>query len=988
MKLGVIQIVLGVVIAFLCSVLFMLLVTKDTVVVVDKNQSSETTNTSLNSADSPLPKVLAAQTSGEVPLLQEESTPVFVVQNDSEPVSVSISQPSLEEIRREFDERLLIYLSVIARVLAGIDSTKSATPAVTKIINNNHYSYANTEEIASFTNLATNALIFTDSNNDLAASVNLSVVGNNVGIGTSSPSELLAVAGPVYFDSIIPTATTNRLYNTDGDLYWDGNIISSSSASTPWSLGSGNAYRLTGNVGIGTSTPSDTLTVSGTVSAGTTTARILDTGGAVCNVDAYGAIGDNSTDNYTAIMNTIAACPEGGIVYFPMGEYRISQTIVLDKPVTLRGAYAPRWSYSSTPRSSIRAAFGSFVGSSIIHVRDKSISGEATDNNGGRIENLTIDGGSWGSNIIGVYFEGLVRDWKLTDVDITQTSGNGFESAVGTGSGNPRGFTIRGLSIYSAGGHGFRATALNDSYIEDLLTVGNALRGIYISSMGETKINNSRAVFNALEGLYIDGSSNNGGLMFTDFSTDRNDRHGVRISLTGTTTVTFNGLLTRRDGANVGGGSETPYAGVAVIGTSTEQVAPVFINGLSQIVGYDDSNNPPVAPLTGVRVTNASYVKVGGQLWGVNEAYRDDGGNDNFIIEEDSVIKTGIDLVTETPPTLYSNKWIASTTKKALSYDGQINIGSSTSNRLLNIVAPSNAGARFLDTTNGVTFDMRAEDYQGFFGTFSNHQLRFQTNNTSRLTIDTDGDIGIGTTSPSAQLHTTGSMRLEGLSGGSLITDANGNVSVSSDERLKDIEGFYSAGLDEVLDLKPILYHWNATSGYDTKTLYAGFSAQNVQLVLPEAVGRNKDGFLTLSDRPILAAVVTAIRELWDMITGNTEKISELENRIEHLETLLEVEQKTQPDQETDNKNPEPGETKQNNEESVASTTQPITNDSEKNASSTNETSKEIVSSIKPEDEQTEDEWVVEVAEDPEELEEEGVESTETKEVSETEPVE
>lgn len=511
-----------------------------------------------------------------------------------------------------------------------------------------------------------------------------------------------------------------------------------------------------GRLGVGTTTPSEALTVAGNISATAVKAEILDIGGEVCNVEAYGAVGNNLTLNDAAIARAIAACGDGGTVYFPMGQFRISQPIVLDKPVTLRGAYSPRWSYSSAPRSSIRADFASFSGVAMVHVRDRVISGQANHNNGGRLEYISLDGGSAGSNVNGVYFEGLVRDWKLTDVDISQTTGNGFESAVGTGSGNPRGFTIRGLSIYSSDGHGFRATALNDSYIEDLLVVGNALRGIYMSSIGETKINNSRAVFNALEGLYIDGASSNGGMMFTDFSTDRNDRHGVRISLTGTTTVTFNGLLTRRDGANLGGGSETPYAGVAVIGSPAEKVAPVFINGLTQIVGVDDSGNPPLAPQVGVRVTNAKYVKIEGQLWGVNKAYEDGGGNERFIIEEDSIIKEGTAGVNTNPVPLYNNKWVASTTAKSLLYDGAINIGSSTEDRLLNIVAASGAGARFKDTTNNVTFDMRAEDSQAFFGTFSNHQLRFQTNNVSRMTIDTNGRVGIGTTTPVTDLSVVG----------------------------------------------------------------------------------------------------------------------------------------------------------------------------------------------------------------------------------------
>ncbi len=720
-------------------------------------------------------------------------------------------------------------------------------------------------------------------NNDeiiTGANLNSPTLVNAVLTGEASVESLL-------FNDSVPTSVLNRLYSSGGDLYWNGSVLSASTSGN-WSGSGGDVFRLTGNVGIGTNTPTETLTINGTLSAGTTTARIYDTGGQLCNVEAYGAVGDNSTDNYAAIMSAIDACPEGGIVYFPMGQYRISQTIVLDKPVTLRGSYAPRWTYSSNPRSSIRAAFGSFVGDSIIHVRDRTISGEVNHNNGGRLENITIDGGSWGTDVTGIYFEGLVRDWKLTDVDITQTTGNGFEAAVGTGSGNPRGFTIRGLAIYSADGHGFRATALNDSYIEDLLAVGNALRGIYISSMGETKINNSRAVFNALEGLYIDGSSSNGGLMFTDFSTDRNDRHGVRISLTGTTSVTFNGLLTRRDGANNGGGTETPYAGVAIIGSVSAKVAPVFINGLSQIIGVDDSGNPPLAPLTGVRVTNASYAKIEGQLWGVDDAYVDGGGNQQFIIEEDSIIKVGNDGVTENAPPLYNYKWVSATNTKSMLYDGKVSIGSTTGSRLLNITAPAQSGARFIDTTNNVTFDMRAEDFQAFFGTFSNHQLRFQTNNTSRLTIDTDGDIGIGTTAPDQALDVIGTIQSSSLLGGAtnLTVDASGNIIRDpSDINLKTNIVDIDNALEKVLQLHGVSYEWKDKERFGEQ-VEIGFIAQEVDVVVPEVVRKGGD-YWSLNTRNLIAVVVEAIKEMWKTITNNQTRITELETRVAELEALV-----------------------------------------------------------------------------------------------------
>lgn len=562
----------------------------------------------------------------------------------------------------------------------------------------------------------------------------------------------------------------------------------------------------------GTTISGTSLSITGTSTAATTTSAILDTHGQVCNIQAYGAVGDNATDNYAAIMDAIHACPAGGIVFFPPGIYRISETIVLDKPVSIEGTYAPRWTYDAAPRTSIKPT-PSFIGSAIIHVRDKTISGETDNNDGGRISNITIDGNSYGSGINGIYFEGLVRDWKLTNVDITQTSGDGFEAAQGAGSGNARGFTIEHLAIYSPASHGFRATALNDSYLEDVLVVGGAQRGFYLTSMGETKISNSRAVFNALEGLYIDGASTNGGLQVDNFSTDRNDRHGVRISATGTTTISFTNLLTRRDGPNVGVGGEAPYAGVAIMGSAGSLVAPVVIHGLAQITGKDDSGSGPSAPATGVRVQYASYAAIDGVLWGVSSPYTDGGNNSYFFIGEESLLKTGFSSVTTT---IYNRKWMIATSTTGLVY--------------------------------------------------------------------TAGRIGIGTTSPSAQLHTTGTVRFENFGAGTLATDANGNLSVSSDERLKDVDGPYDIGLDAIIALHPIAYHWNEESGLDMATRYAGFSAQDVKASIPEAVGEDKRGYLTLSDRPILAAVVNAIKTIWETVTGNTKKIDELETRIRVLE--------------------------------------------------------------------------------------------------------
>jgi hypothetical protein len=124
------------------------------------------------------------------------------------------------------------------------------------------------------------------------------------------------------------------------------------------------------------------------------------------------------------------------------------------------------------------------------------------------------------------------------------------------------------------------------------------------------------------------------------------------------------------------------------------------------------------------------------------------------------------------------------------------------------------------------------------------------------------GYVGIGTSTPTANLHASGTIRFSSFGAGTLSTDASGNVTVSSDERLKDIQGEFKSGLDKILGLTPIVYKWKPETGYDTTNAYAGFSAQNVQSVIPEAVGMDERGYLTLADRPILATLVNAVKEL------------------------------------------------------------------------------------------------------------------------------
>jgi hypothetical protein len=75
--------------------------------------------------------------------------------------------------------------------------------------------------------------------------------------------DALAVDGSVYLPGIAsPGMTANRLYASGGSLYWAGSAIGGASTGN-WTSNGTNVWRSGGAVGIGTSSPSATLSVAG-----------------------------------------------------------------------------------------------------------------------------------------------------------------------------------------------------------------------------------------------------------------------------------------------------------------------------------------------------------------------------------------------------------------------------------------------------------------------------------------------------------------------------------------------------------------------------------------------------------------------------------------------------------------------------------------------------------------------------------------------------
>jgi len=153
-------------------------------------------------------------------------------------------------------------------------------------------------------------------------------------------------------------------------------------------------------------------------------------------------------------------------------------------------------------------------------------------------------------------------------------------------------------------------------------------------------------------------------------------------------------------------------------------------------------------------------------------------------------------------------------------------------------------------------------------------QVDVNSNGHDSLYIDTRPFVGIHTKS-AASYYPTYSTAISGstLQLGNL-TVSGGNVTVYGDiSATGDIIGFFSSdmalkqninpitnALDKLMSLKGVEFDWNSKSIYSGHDV--GVLAQDVEEVLPSAVGRRHDGYKGVQYDKIIPLIIEAIREL------------------------------------------------------------------------------------------------------------------------------
>lgn len=136
--------------------------------------------------------------------------------------------------------------------------------------------------------------------------------------------------------------------------------------------------------------------------------------------------------------------------------------------------------------------------------------------------------------------------------------------------------------------------------------------------------------------------------------------------------------------------------------------------------------------------------------------------------------------------------------------------------------------------------------------------------------ISTTSDAYASSTKASFALDANGQLYLNNYANCNGTTNALGITSgqiqcdsLVSDQRLKKDIIPLSGGLATIMALKPVTFFWKDLTNHNTSDprQQEGFIAQEVQKLLPTAIGKSPDGYQTLDKAALVAPLVQAVQE-------------------------------------------------------------------------------------------------------------------------------
>ena len=220
----------------------------------------------------------------------------------------------------------------------------------------------------------------------------------------------------------------------------------------------------------------------------------------------------------------------------------------------------------------------------------------------------------------------------------------------------------------------------------------------------------------------------------------------------------------------------------------------------------------------------------------------------------------------------------APTSSIDISADGKVGIGTASPAQILHTKVSSGDSVWRMDTNTKSAGVIKLFDASG--------DVAIQTNLIANiLYLKDNGSVGIGTTNPGAQLHTTGTMRFAGIpcGGGALSSDANGVLGcVASTREVKNVDGDLApqVALANVMALRPQVGTYKATPDIPEHWLIA----EETAAVDPALVGLVGGKPYVVKTQNVVADLIAVVQQQQRRIEDQQRFIEEQQRRLEALE--------------------------------------------------------------------------------------------------------
>jgi hypothetical protein len=689
----------------------------------------------------------------------------------------------------------------------------------------------------------------------------------NLGIGTSSPANVLNVKSATQYKGVQVNNATNTIaeligFNASNEA--GGLKLYNAASPTVQILSDGISYLNGGNVGIGTSSPTSLLHL-----AATNPTMLIRATTVGYSYTAYANDGGNfyvGRDSSTGGAFGKAYCNVvwGDSAFATVFATNNTERMRLDSAGNLGLGVTPSaWSGHTILQTGAWASFGSFTGNL----------------NSQMMNNAYWDGGAYryiGSDSAAYY---------------SQTSGvHGWYNAASGTAGNAVTFT-QAMILNASGNLGIGTTSPN-SKLEVAATVDPV---ITINGTDLTQ-GNRAALFMAARN--VNGNSGNVSIEAISVNNQQNDM----VFRTGSTAIGSFGTERMRidTSGNVGIGATSPVAKLQVKGSGTSgQVSASFIleNSSSGTGGMDITGS--------AGASRWRFLYGGGPSTGTNAL------TEAMCIGTEGTSAGLVGIGTSAP---YTKLHVLGTIKTApTNQSGVVAFGGTTdATTQLGIfrgAANSTSDGNFLNIAGyeGLTFSVSAANIgsqvERMRITNSGYLVMAQINGdgpagqiqagVTSTTSGLNGIIAISATSSGAYPYYGNALSAtQGLAGWGYLGTTVGSITISSgvtilynttsDYRLKEDVQPMVGSLAKVTQLKPVTYKWKA-NGADGQ----GFIAHELAEVIPDCVTGEKDAvdengkpkYQGVDTSFLVATLVSAIQEQQALIESLTTRLTALENK-------------------------------------------------------------------------------------------------------------